>query len=478
MLIILSSCSILALTNVSAESLPRVYVDPQFSIVSAPGESVVVEVKVANVSDLYGYDLWVGYNSSIIEHVDITVDGPGQVAPIDPDRRDIIDKSELGMINYSVGFANETPTFGGIGTLAWITFRGTMTGDTTLHLDPTWTKLYDYLGDEITSEPPVDGEIKVLPKTGEFHTDHINDGTDDFPNDYAPMVIPFNGKNVTIAPVITCTTFEDGVWRPNYHPCKLAQTLVVDDNWNDKDANYTYIFEDWTDYDWNDIVVSLYAVNNNLIVDTETCLKSREAAWKNPFGVEITPVDTAVDIQWNSTDYPENHIIRLNAGETVDIELFAESDPCDTAFIRIIQLILPTASFVYSPFEPEEGQTVTFDASNSTANVGTIISYTWNYGDGEFGAGIIANHTYETAGNYVVTLNVTNSVGEWDIESKQIKVKSKPRPVGGHSLPVNIHVENPDSLTSKIGLTLSLLGVVAVATFLIRRGKKILKQVH
>jgi len=145
MLIILSSCSILALTNVSAESLPRVYVDPQFSIVSAPGESVVVEVKVANVSDLYGYDLWVGYNSSIIEHVDITVDGPGQVAPIDPDRRDIIDKSELGMINYSVGFANETPTFGGIGTLAWITFRGTMTGDTTLHLDPTWTKLYDYI---------------------------------------------------------------------------------------------------------------------------------------------------------------------------------------------------------------------------------------------------------------------------------------------------------------------------------------------
>jgi hypothetical protein len=177
---------------------------------------------------------------------------------------------------------------------------------------------------------------------GEFHDDHINDLTDTFPNDYAPMVIPVNGKGISIAPVITCTTLENDVFMPNHYPCKSAQTLLVDGDWVDKDANYTYLFEDWTDYDWNDIIVSLYATTID-VIEAEICIEDREAAWKNPFGVEITLANMAFGVQvyWNSTDYPREHFVKVNPGEPVGIELFSESNTGDTAFITIIPLVPP-----------------------------------------------------------------------------------------------------------------------------------------
>ena len=176
---------------------------------------------------------------------------------------------------------------------------------------------------------------------GGHHEDHVNDPTDTFPNDYAPMVIPFNDKKVTVAPVITCAALEDTVFKPHHHPCKLAQTLLVDDEWSDKNASYIYLFEDWTDYDWNDIVVSLYAATND-VIDVEIYLEDREAAWKNPFSVEIMPESLTVDVHWNSTDYPGDHVVRVNPNEIVDIELFAESNPGDTALIMITPVIPPT----------------------------------------------------------------------------------------------------------------------------------------
>ena len=257
---------------------------------------------------------------------------------------------------------------------------------------------------------------------GDHHDDHLNDPTDVFPNDYAPMVIPFNGKKVTVAPVINCTTLEDGIFKPHHYPCKLAKTLLFDDNWSDKDANYTYMFEDWTDYDWNDIVVSLYAATND-IIDVEICLEEREAVWKNPFSVEITPESLTVDVYWSSTDYPEDHVVRVNHNETVDIELFAESNPGDTAFITIVPAIPPVASFIHSPLYPQVCENVIFNASASTPDGGCIVSYEWDFGDDsprEFG--VVVTHHYTIAGIYNVTLNVTDSGGTWDTESKRITV--------------------------------------------------------
>ena len=397
--------------------LPVVSLNPSKYTAPAPGKSFTIDINIADVINLQYYEFKLWFNNTLLNATGVT---PG---PVNPPGTTFIPGS---LQNVSDGFVRAGASlpaeqaFTGNGILMTISFTALTAGNSTLHLNETL--LIDPMSVEV-DHATLDGFVTVLPKIGDYHTHHINDATDDFPNDYRPMVIPCDGKNVTVAPVITCTTFEDCVWKPNHHPCKLAQTLLVDDDWSDKDANYTYMFEDWTDYDWNDIVVSLYAVTDNLIINAETCLKSREAAWKNPFGVEITPINMTVEIHWNSTDYPEDHTIRANSDQTVDIELFTESNSGDTAFIVIIPLVPPSASFVYSPLYPQVCEDVTFNASASIPNGGYIVSYEWDFGDAsphEFG--MVVTHHYTIAGTYNVTLNVTDSEGIWNTESKMITV--------------------------------------------------------
>ena len=75
---------------------------------------------------------------------------------------------------------------------------------------------------------------------------------------------------------------------------------------------------------------------------------------------------------------------------------------------------------------PIVGQTVTFNASMSKSNGGTITSYTWNFGDTQTGTGVTANHTYSTYGIYNVTLTVTDSEGLSNTLTQTIRVLIRP----------------------------------------------------
>ena len=66
------------------------------------------------------------------------------------------------------------------------------------------------------------------------------------------------------------------------------------------------------------------------------------------------------------------------------------------------------AVFNINPGSPEVGQRVLFDAS---ASQGTIVSYRWNFGDGATGSGPAAQHDYDAAGTYVVSLTITDPYG-------------------------------------------------------------------
>jgi hypothetical protein len=68
----------------------------------------------------------------------------------------------------------------------------------------------------------------------------------------------------------------------------------------------------------------------------------------------------------------------------------------------------PTAFFTFSPISPYASDTVTFDASASSPSGGVIVSYEWDFGDTTQAQGIIANHTYPTAGGYNVSLVVVD----------------------------------------------------------------------
>jgi len=62
-------------------------------------------------------------------------------------------------------------------------------------------------------------------------------------------------------------------------------------------------------------------------------------------------------------------------------------------------------------------QNITFDGTDSAVSEDcgcgtTIVSYEWDFGDGETDSGSIVNHTYVTVGTYTVTLTVTDSNGK------------------------------------------------------------------
>jgi len=68
------------------------------------------------------------------------------------------------------------------------------------------------------------------------------------------------------------------------------------------------------------------------------------------------------------------------------------------------------------------GDTVVFDASESTDNIG-IVSYEWDFGDGTRASGKIVYHTYKSFGTYKVTLTVMDAAGNYAIDSITVTVQ-------------------------------------------------------
>ncbi len=88
--------------------------------------------------------------------------------------------------------------------------------------------------------------------------------------------------------------------------------------------------------------------------------------------------------------------------------IFGGATPVDTP---------PNATFTYSC----TGLTCTFDGSGSSDDHG-ISSYAWNFGDSQGASGATAVHTYGSGGTFNVSLTVTDTAGQTDVESKSVTV--------------------------------------------------------
>ncbi|MBI3263929.1 MAG: PKD domain-containing protein, partial [Acidobacteria bacterium] len=94
----------------------------------------------------------------------------------------------------------------------------------------------------------------------------------------------------------------------------------------------------------------------------------------------------------------------------------------------------PVADFTFSPSKPAPGQTVTFNASASTAATGrTIVSYTWDLGNGQTKTGVSVTTSYSAPGTFNVTLTVRDDGGLSATTTKSITVESSAAPVADFS---------------------------------------------
>ena len=71
---------------------------------------------------------------------------------------------------------------------------------------------------------------------------------------------------------------------------------------------------------------------------------------------------------------------------------------------------------------------VHFDAAGSSDPNGTIVSYVWDFGDGQSGTGVTADHIFSTvvARTFTVTLVVADDQGGKDTQSQTIEVRLGP----------------------------------------------------
>lgn len=84
----------------------------------------------------------------------------------------------------------------------------------------------------------------------------------------------------------------------------------------------------------------------------------------------------------------------------------------------------PSAVITFSPQDPLPGTTVQFNALASRAAPGrTIVSYSWDFGDGTGATGVQTSHLYPFIGNYTVTLVVTDDVGRTGVVTQVVPVQ-------------------------------------------------------
>ena len=91
----------------------------------------------------------------------------------------------------------------------------------------------------------------------------------------------------------------------------------------------------------------------------------------------------------------------------------------------------PTAAFVATPLSGAAPLVVSFDVSASVDAEGPIVSYDWDFGGLSQASGLFPSYTFETPGEYDVTLTVTDADGAVDTETQSITV-SEPDPTNQH----------------------------------------------
>ncbi|MEZ4776430.1 MAG: PKD domain-containing protein [Bacteroidia bacterium] len=96
-----------------------------------------------------------------------------------------------------------------------------------------------------------------------------------------------------------------------------------------------------------------------------------------------------------------------------------------TEYVPPVPNVAPTAALASDIAGGIAPITVNFDGSASFDTDGVVVSYSWDFGDGNVATGSTASHSYTNAGNYLVVLTVTDDSSATDTDSITIVTTNK-----------------------------------------------------
>jgi len=141
-----------------------VFVDPSSQTVDAVGDSFIVNVSIADVSNLYGYELKLYYNSTLVNGTSVAegsfLRGDGSTFWNVVNFTDHYNSTEGVLFFFDLLTMNVSGVTGG-GVLASITFKSVALGNCLVHLEGV--KLSDPDSSEI-SHTDLDGTFTVIPE--------------------------------------------------------------------------------------------------------------------------------------------------------------------------------------------------------------------------------------------------------------------------------------------------------------------------
>ena len=180
------------------------------------------------------------------------------------------------------------------------------------------------------------------------------------------------------------------------------------------------------------------AVNANNVAPTATFI-ANPLAGAPPLLVSfdasgsLDPDGTIVSYNWNfgdgnsGTGVTPTHTYQAEGDFVAQLIVTDDSAASDTFSITIAvnaNNVAPTATFTANPLAGAPPLLVSFDASGSLDPDGTIVSYLWNFGDGNSGTGVTPTHTYQAEGDFVAQLIVTDDSAASDTFSITIAVNA------------------------------------------------------
>ena len=165
------------------------------------------------------------------------------------------------------------------------------------------------------------------------------------------------------------------------------------------------------------IRVFAFDKDGNLLPEIPVVISATSGNFDKGYGVYKTDSDGKIE------DY-----LTVEFSSKVTAESGSKKAEIEIAVSDEIENSLPTANFSYSPNYPSKNEKIYFNGSLSTDSDGYIISWEWDFGDGNILQGEKVNHSFTWNGTgdktFTVVLKVRDNDGGTGVSSSSITVKN------------------------------------------------------